>query len=292
MYSYQPVDIIVTGRLSDHLILFGEDIVTTAEGLDPPSAVLLSRREYMQDGSTYMGGYLNNRNIVLTINIFRNINFWRKKIQTSLAVGEEVTLQVQVPGADIDWLIDGAVESVNVSHFADAKDAKQTIQVSLICHKPFFYKPKTFITKEGAIAPGSSEVSLRIDYPSKADGVFYIKIERTTGVGITPCPIRLFWRYAMLDQDATGEMTISYSTSQLTEEPIYICCGYAPSIYGVKEYGIYQGDDAINLTSGIGLGSEFPALKYDETIMALYFPSFQMANLKVSVIGEERFFGI
>lgn len=290
MYNYQPVNISVTGRNWQYLTLFGEDMVTTAEGLDPPSAVLLSRREYMQDGSTYMGGYINDRNIVLTVNIFRNINFWRKKIQTSLAVGEEVTLQVSVPGEDIDWFIDGVVESVNVSHFSDVKAAKQTIQVSLICHKPFFYKPKTFITKEGAIAPGSSEISFRINYPSKADGVFYIKIERATDIGITPCPIRLFWRYPLLDQDNTGEMTISYSSSQLTEAPIYICCGYAPSIYGVKEYGIYQGET--NLTSGIGLGSEFPALKYDEIVVAMDFPAFQTANLIVSVIGEERFFGI
>lgn len=105
------------------------------EGLNPPPARLNWQRITGHDGSRFQSGTTNTRNIVLTISLTgTDAEATRQKLYYYFTSGNHLWVKIIPNEGSQELTIQGYVDTVENSPF----DQGQTVQVSIICPRPFF----------------------------------------------------------------------------------------------------------------------------------------------------------
>ena len=110
----------------------GRDFETTASGLSPTAANIVTSTVAATDGVRYVSAKRDKRNIVLMIYPLRNIEANRIRLYRFCPTKNQ--LRVCFKNDERDVYIDGYVESLEADLFA----SMQAIQLSIICPLPAF----------------------------------------------------------------------------------------------------------------------------------------------------------
>ena len=139
----------VTNSRGDSLTLFPSNTYycEISEGLTPPKAALNYSVVGINDGSIFNSARLENRNLVLNITPLRDIESSRINLYKFFRVKQSCTFYFKHGSRDV--CIEGHVESVDGDLFAN----KQTIQISILCSKPYFKAIEETATDVSQIAP-------------------------------------------------------------------------------------------------------------------------------------------
>ena len=126
-----------------------------AEGLNPPPARLNWQRVTGHDGSRFQSGTTNTRNIVLTISLTgTDAEATRQKLYYYFTSGNHIWVKVIPNEGSQELEIQGYVDTVENSPF----DQGQTVQVSIICPRPFFSAQSTARIQAGVEFTNSESV--------------------------------------------------------------------------------------------------------------------------------------
>lgn len=119
--------------------------ILTVTGLNPSTATINTSQSATGQGTIYSNSKLNQRNIVVTLNLRKPIETNRWKMYEIFQSGEKLRFYFSL-GWRIVY-IDGYVESIEFTQF----DKTQRPVISIICPSPFFVNGKSikedFITK-------------------------------------------------------------------------------------------------------------------------------------------------
>lgn len=102
------------------------------DGLDPPPATLNFSTIANVDGKTYNSGRINERNLVLYVKIFPDIETNRNILYRHFPIGQKVRIFYRNDLHNV--YIDGYVESFECDFFTNNEIA----QISIICNDPYF----------------------------------------------------------------------------------------------------------------------------------------------------------
>lgn len=102
------------------------------DGLCPPSAALNFSTIANVDGKVYNSGRINERNIVLYVKIYADVETNRNILYSHFPVGQKVRIFYRNDLHDV--YIDGYVESFECDFFVNNEIA----QISIICNDPYF----------------------------------------------------------------------------------------------------------------------------------------------------------
>lgn len=106
--------------------------ITGIEGLPPPTASINTAINANFDGSTYRSSRLNERNIVISLAIEGNVEINRIELYKYIKTKKKCVVYYKNNSRDVS--IAGYVESMEVAIF----DAKEMVQISIICPRPYF----------------------------------------------------------------------------------------------------------------------------------------------------------
>ena len=106
--------------------------VVEIDGLDPPDVVLNMSHEIGADGSVFNSSYVDNRQIIITLAISKGCGSVRDTLYQFFQQKKQLTLMFSNDVRDVKMSC--YVKSFRISIFAK----KQTVQITLICPKPYF----------------------------------------------------------------------------------------------------------------------------------------------------------
>lgn len=106
--------------------------ITHISGLTPIGGVIYTTPLSSGDGSTYNNSKINQRNIVITVKPQCAAEKFRLKVYDYFMQKQKVTLYFKTNNRDV--FIDGYVENID----GDLYENGQKLQISIICHNPFF----------------------------------------------------------------------------------------------------------------------------------------------------------
>ena len=116
------------------------------EGLNPPQATISSSANSTMDGSTINSVRVENRNIVIYLNIEGDIEINRINLYKYFPPKKTVTLFFKNGTRDV--YIEGTVELIECDLFTN----KQQAQISIICPKPYFKNIDHLVSTFGDIS--------------------------------------------------------------------------------------------------------------------------------------------
>lgn len=102
------------------------------QGLNPPQASVITTKIAGMNGSLYNSASTNNRNLVLSIQILKNVETNRIALYDYLKVGEWVKCYYSNNSRNV--YIEGYVETFEDNFFVQ----NQTVQASIVCPQPYF----------------------------------------------------------------------------------------------------------------------------------------------------------
>lgn len=139
----------VTNSRGDSLTLFPSNLYycEITDGLTPPRATLNYSVVGTNDGSIFNSARLENRNLVLQITPLQDIERSRINLYRFFRVKQLCTFYFKNGSRDV--YIEGYVESVDGDLFSN----KQTIQISIMCTKPYFKAIEETVTDVSQIMP-------------------------------------------------------------------------------------------------------------------------------------------
>jgi predicted phage tail component-like protein len=106
--------------------------VISVEGLDPPNAIVTSTTVVGMDGEKYQNSKLGTRNIVITVKINGDVAANRNRLYRYAKTKQYCKVYYKSETHDV--FAEGYVETMPVSLFTN----NQTVQISIICHDPYF----------------------------------------------------------------------------------------------------------------------------------------------------------
>lgn len=147
------------------------------EGLDSPTAEILSSTLYNIPGSVYNGAHTAMRNIVLTVYLFTNVPYYRLQLHEYFRVGTTVKLTYEKTGittyGTVHREIKGVVEYVQAPQFNAPERAREVVQISLLCPDPYL---------EGAQVSGTTGT---VQYSGDVECGFQMTIPHLNSLTIT-----------------------------------------------------------------------------------------------------------
>lgn len=111
--------------------------VAMLTGTGPPSATINRATVSVADGTRYNSARVNERELLLTIHIVRDVARARLNLYRFIATKSHVKLYYQADGLDV--YIEGYVETAEVNPW----EQNQYVQVSIICPMPFWQDIKS-----------------------------------------------------------------------------------------------------------------------------------------------------
>ena len=116
-------------------------VVTNIQGLTPPTATINSSVVALQDGEVYNSARANTRNIVISVKPQPDVEKNRIALYDVAKTKHWCKLYFKSDTRDV--YIEGYIESVEGSLF----EMSQEIQISILCHQPYFVAMETIITE-------------------------------------------------------------------------------------------------------------------------------------------------
>lgn len=107
-------------------------VVTSVEGLTPPSASINTTKVALGDGAIFNSSVVNERNIVIGLYIVGDVEYYRQQLYKIFKVKQFCKVYYQNTHRNV--YIEGYVESFEASIF----DMKQYVQISIICPSAYF----------------------------------------------------------------------------------------------------------------------------------------------------------
>lgn len=107
-------------------------LITNIEGTSPPSSTIIRAGVAGQDGSRYNSSTVNERNIVMYIRFMSDVEKSRINLYKYLRTGKYVKFYFSNGTRDV--YIEGYIEDMPVNNFS----REETMQVVILCHKPYF----------------------------------------------------------------------------------------------------------------------------------------------------------
>lgn len=126
--------------------------VAMLTGTGPPSATINRATVSVADGTRYNSARVNERELLITIHILRDVARARLNLYRFIATKSHVKLYYQANGLDV--YIEGYVETAEVNPWEE----NQNVQVSIICPMPFWQDVKSTFTD-------ASQVSRLFEFP-------------------------------------------------------------------------------------------------------------------------------
>ena len=107
-------------------------VIISVEGLNPPPAIINKVKNASEDGSTLNSTSLDDRQIIITLNINAPVEKNRIELFKYFKTGKNVKLYYSNDTRNVN--IEGIVQNFTVDYFAK----KQVGQITIDCTKPFF----------------------------------------------------------------------------------------------------------------------------------------------------------
>lgn len=126
--------------------------VAMLTGTGPPAATINRAKVSVADGTRYNSATVNERELLLTVYILRDIARARLNLYRFFATKSHVKIYYQADGLDV--YIEGYVETVEVNPWQQ----NQFMQVSIICPMPFWQDVESTYTD-------ASQVSKLFEFP-------------------------------------------------------------------------------------------------------------------------------
>lgn len=117
-----------------------EFVVYKIEGLNPPQATLNKSSNATTDGCKVTSAKVESRNLVIYTTIENDAEENRNKLYEYFQVAEKATIFYKSGLKDV--YIEGIVETLEVGAFEE----KETVQISIVCEKPFFKSVDYIVT--------------------------------------------------------------------------------------------------------------------------------------------------
>lgn len=114
--------------------------VIKVEGLNPPNATINSSVVVGKDGSKYQSSKLEDRNLVITVKINGNVE--KNRLNLYRFFKSKRWHKIYYQNGTLDVYIEGYVESIETDLFA----SEQIVQVSIVCHDPYFKSVDDIVT--------------------------------------------------------------------------------------------------------------------------------------------------
>jgi predicted phage tail component-like protein len=169
------------------------------DGLAPPSATLNFSTIANVDGVVYNSGRINQRNLVLYVKIFGDIEANRNALYSHFPVGSLVRIYFKNETHDV--YIDGYIETFECDFFTNNEIA----QISIICPDPYFNgTQKTYYSTAYTSNGFEFPFSIEIGQP--------IEISTNGGYGCT----------AVVNSDGTNGFTIEFEAVNSTVTAPYV----------------------------------------------------------------------
>lgn len=130
-------------------LAFSQDprYAVTAGGLSPSGASINMSRAAMTDGAKYNSSHVNERNIVLTVYLLRDIEAARLDLYRFFPPKHRCSLYFRNGARDV--YIDGYVETLE----CDLYELGQNAQISILCPDPYFRSMGTISVDIGKVLP-------------------------------------------------------------------------------------------------------------------------------------------
>ncbi len=126
--------------------------VAMLTGTGPPAATINRAKVSVADGTRYNSATVNERALLLTIYLRRDISRARRNLYRFVATKSHVKIYYQADGLDV--FIEGYVETAEVNPW----EQNQFVQVSIICPMPFWQDVASTYTD-------ASQVSRLFEFP-------------------------------------------------------------------------------------------------------------------------------
>lgn len=107
-------------------------VITSIEGLNPPGAIINKTKNAAEDGSVLNSTSLDDRQIIITLNINAPVEKNRLELYKYFRSGKPVKLYYKNDTRDVS--IEGIVQNFTVDYFAK----KQVGQITIDCTNPYF----------------------------------------------------------------------------------------------------------------------------------------------------------
>lgn len=122
-----------------------EFVVYKIEGLNPPQATLNKSSNATTDGCKVTSAKVESRNLVIYTTIENDAEENRNKLYEYFQVAEKATIFYKSGLKDV--YIEGIVETLEVGAFEE----KETVQISIVCEKPFFKSVDYIVTSFSSV---------------------------------------------------------------------------------------------------------------------------------------------
>ena len=121
-------------------------------GTGPPAATINRAKVSVADGTRFNSATVNERELLLTVYILRDIARARQKLYRFITTKSRVKIYYQADGLDV--YIEGYVETAEINPW----EQNQNVQVSIICPMPFWQDVDSTYTD-------ASQVSKLFEFP-------------------------------------------------------------------------------------------------------------------------------
>lgn len=198
-----------------------EFYVTSITGLTRPATTVNTTTGGVIDGTFFNSARVEQRNIVITIVINGDIEMTRQRLYRIFPVKTKCTIFFENKAKNVK--IDGYVELLDGDLFTE----RQTIQVSIICPRPFFEDAETIVTELSQVIkefefPFAIEESDPIEF-SEVSSSPIVEIQNTgdtvTGFRCTATALKSF-SSLVITNITTGEyigITYSFHSNDIIE---------------------------------------------------------------------------
>lgn len=260
-------------------------VITRIDGLGPAAANINTTPMAGGDGSSFNSSSVNNRNIVLTIYILRNVEENRLRLYRYFPTKKTVTLYFK--GDNRDVYISGYVETCEPDIFS----RMESVRISIICEQPFFKNRNSSIY---AFSLATKNIEFPISIPES--GIEFGTISNTSTIDVfnhgdheTGVEINI---------EATGSVIapkiINVSTNEIFQINFEMQSGDAIKITtgrGNKKVILTRGGVETNLMNRITSDSTWFSLEVGDNVFS-YTATTGSATMNVNFIMREEFVGI
>lgn len=122
-------------------------VITSITGLSPAAAIINTAANGANDGTIFNSSRVNQRNIVITIRLIRDVEAARIALYSYFKTKQSCRLYYSNGSRDV--YIDGYVESMQCDFFTQS----EFMQISVICPNPFFRDVYESVSEMSLITP-------------------------------------------------------------------------------------------------------------------------------------------
>lgn len=280
-------NLIVQNERGDSLALTHSEAyeVVKIDGLNPPPANINTTATAGGDGSSYNSASLSNRNLVIYLYINRDVENNRQRLYRYFRIKKKCRLYYS--NANRDVYIDGYVESVEPAIF----EQKQSVQISVICEKPYFKNINASVydfswTKSGFEFPFSiPEEGIEFSTSNSVSSVNVLNNgENEVGLEITLTATGTVLHPRILNLSTGGVFALNAEMQEGDEILI-------STLKGKKLVTLYKDGEEINIMNTVAKNPDWFALDLGDNIFS-YSADIGGEYLNVSLKLTEEFAGV